>query len=101
MTQQGIYVTPTNVSPNRNRTDVKCTEVNTQKLWIIEFEIKGVGNGCSVVKSPNARGAEILLKTQGTFNGTPSMYKITRIEEIVMSPDSMLICEQIAVTDEN
>lgn len=29
------------------------------------------------------------------------MYKITRIEEIVMSPDSMLICEQIAVADEN
>ena len=101
MTQQGIYVAPTNVSPNRNRTDVKCAEAKEQKLWIIEFEIKGVGNGCSVVKSPNARGAEVLLKTQGSFNGTPSMYKITRIEEIVMSPDSMLICEQIAVADEN
>lgn len=101
MTQQGIYVTPTNVSPNRNRTDIKCAETKEQKLWIIEFEIKGVGNGCSVVKSPNARGAEVLLKTQGSFNGTPSVYKITRIEEIVMSPDSMLICEQIAVTDEN
>lgn len=101
MTQQGIYVAPCNVAPNKNRVDSKCVEVNTQKLWIIEFEIKGVGNGCSVVKSPNARGAEVLLKTQGTFNGTPSMYKITRIEEIVMSPDSMLICEQIAVTDEN
>ena len=101
MTQQGIYVAPTNINPNRNRIDVKCVEAKEQKLWIIEFEIKGVGNGCSVVKSPNAKGAEVLLKTQGTFNGTPSMYKITRIEEIVMSPDSMLICEQIAVADEN
>ena len=101
MGQQGIYVAPCNNVPNRDRIDTRCTEANTQKLWIIEFEIKGVGNGCSVVKSPNARGAEVLLKTQGTFNGTPSMYKITRIEEIVMSPDSMLICEQIAVADEN
>ena len=94
MGQQGIYAAPCNNVPNRDR-DMKCAETITQKLWIIEFEIKGVGNGCSVVKSPNARGAEILLKTQGTFNGTPSLYKITRIEEIVMSPDSMLICEQI------
>ena len=94
MTQQGIYVTPCNVAPNKNRSN----EV-VQKLWIIEFEIKGVGKGCSVVKSPNARGAEVLLKTQGLYNGTPSMYKITRIEEIVMSPDSMLICEQIVTID--
>ena len=94
MTQQGIYVAPCNVTPNKNRSN----EV-VQKLWIIEFEIKGVGKGCSVVKSPNARGAEVLLKTQGLYNGTPSMYKITRIEEIVMSPDSMLICEQIVTID--
>ena len=100
MGQQGIYVAPCNSVPNRDR-EIKCTEAITQKLWIIEFEIKGVGNGCSVVKSPNAKGAEVLLKTQGTFNGTPSTYKITRIEEIVMSPDSMLICEQIAVANEN
>jgi hypothetical protein len=94
MGQQGIYAAPCNNVPNRDR-EIKCTETITQKLWIVEFEIKGVGNGCSVVKSPNARGAEVLLKTQGIFNGTPSLYKITRIEEIVMSPDSMLICEQI------
>ena len=71
MGQQGIYVAPCNSVPNRDRIDTRCTEANTQKLWIIEFEIKGVGNGCSVVKSPNAKGAEVLLKTQGTFNGTP------------------------------
>lgn len=101
MGQQGIYVAPCSTKPNRDRVNTNCVETVKQRLWIIEFEIKGVGRGCSVVKSPNAKGAEVLLKTQGTFNGTPSMYKITRIEEISMSPDSMLICEQIAVADEN
>ncbi len=101
MGQQGIYVAPCNTKPNRNRVDASCMETVKQRLWIIEFDIKGVGKGCSVVKSPNAKGAEVLLKTQGTFNGTPSMYKIIRIEEISMSPDSMLICEQIAVAGDN
>ena len=100
MGQQGIYVAPCNNVPNRDR-EMKCTEANSQKLWIVEFEINKVCKGCAVVKSPNARGAEVLVKTQGAYNGTPSMYKITRIEEIVMSPDSMLICEQIAVANEN
>ena len=95
MGQQGIYVAPCNNVPNRDR-DTKCTETITQKLWIVEFEISNTTKGCAVVKSPNAKGAEVLVKTQGAYNGTPSMYKITRIEEIVMSPDSMLICEQIA-----
>ena len=101
MGQQGIYVAPCNNVSNRDRIDTRCIEANTQKLWIVEFEINKITKGCAVVKSPNAKGAEILLKTQGSFNGTPNMYKITRIEEIVMSPDSMLICEQIAVANEN
>ena len=46
MGQQGIYVAPCNNVPNRDRVETRCTEANTQKLWIIEFEIKGVGNGC-------------------------------------------------------
>ena len=99
MGQQGIYVAPCNNVPNRDRIDTRCTEANTQKLWIVEFEINKITKGCAVVKSPNARGAEVLVKTQGSYNGTPSMYKITKIEEIVMSPDSMLICEQIATID--
>lgn len=99
MGQQGIYVAPCNNVPNRDRVETKCTEAITQKLWIVEFEINSRTKGCAVVKSPNARGAEVLVKTQGAYNGTPSMYKITRIEEIVMSPDSMLICEQIATID--
>lgn len=99
MGQQGIYVAPCNNVPNRDR-EMKCTEAITQKLWIVEFEINKVCKGCAVVKSPNAKGAEILVKTQGSYNGTPSMYKITRIEEIVMSPDSMLICEQVVTIDD-
>lgn len=66
------------------------------KLWIVEFSIKDAGNGCAVVKANNPKQAEILLKTQGTFNGSPHLYNITRIEEIIPSPDSMLICEQLA-----
>lgn len=100
MGQQGIYVAPCNNVPNRDRVETKCTEAITQKLWIVEFEINKVCKGCAVVKSPNAKGAEILVKTQGSYNGTPNMYKITRIEEIVMSPDSMLICEQIVTIDD-
>lgn len=99
MGQQGIYAAPGNNVPNRDRIDTGCAKANTQKLWIVEFEINSTTKGCAVVKSPNARGAEVLVKTQGAYNGTPSMYKITRIEEIVMSPDSMLICEQIATID--
>lgn len=99
MGQQGIYVAPCNCVPNRDRVETKCTEPITQKLWIVEFEINNITKGCAVVKSPNAKGAEVLVKTQGSYNGTPSMYKITRIEEIVMSPDSMLICEQIVTID--
>lgn len=101
MGQQGIYVAPCNTKPSRDKVDVSCMETVKQKLWIIEFDINRVGKGCSVVKASNAKDAETLLRTQGTFNGVPNVYKITRIEEISMSPDSMLICEQIAVAGEN
>lgn len=98
---RGIYVAPCNIVPNRDRVDINCKETTVQRLWIVEFEINKFSKGCAVVKSPDIKGVESLLKTQGTFNGTPNVYKITRIEEIVMSPDSMLICEQIAVAGEN
>lgn len=71
------------------------------KLWIIEFNIKDAGNGCAVVKANNPKQAEVLLKTQGTFNGSPHLYNITRIEEIIPSPGSMLIAEQIAANKDN
>lgn len=95
MTQKGIYVSPCDVKPNRDRVDINRLMVKEQRLWVIEFNVKGVGNGCAVVKARNPKEAEALLKADGSFNGTPFMYDIIRIEEIVPSPDSMLIAEQI------
>ncbi len=74
------------------------------KLWIIEFSINNLENiikGCAVVKANNPKTAEFLLKSEGIYNGTPHSYKITRIEEIIPSPDSMLIAEQIAASGDN
>lgn len=96
MTQQGIYVAPCQVAPNRDGVDSGATICKEMRLWIVEFNIKDIGNGCAVIKANNPKQAEVLLKTQGTFNGLPHLYSITRIEEIIPSPDSMLICEQLA-----
>lgn len=93
---RGIYASPCDVRPNRDVIDKKKLACKEQKLWIIEFRVKNVGNGCAVVKAFNPKEAETLLKSEGTFNGTPYLYDIIRVEEIVPSPDSMLIAEQIA-----
>lgn len=96
MAQKGIYAAPCQATPNRDGVDTKEVTCKEMRLWIVEFSIKDVGNGCAVVKADNPKQAEVLLKTQGTFNGLPHLYSITRIEEIIPSPDSMLICEQLA-----
>ena len=67
---------------------------NCNKLWIVEFTVNKK-NGCAVVKAPNHKVVETILRTKGIYNGTPHLYKITRIEEIIESPESMLIAEQI------
>lgn len=95
MTQTGIYAAPCRTTPNRDRVDTKVAICKEIRLWIVEFSIKDIGNGCAVVKADNPKQAEVLLKTQGTFNGSSHLYNITRIEEIIPSPDSMLICEQL------
>ena len=96
MTQKGIYAAPCQTTHNRDGVDTKEVTCKEMRLWIVEFSIKDVGNGCAVVKADNPKQAEVLLKTQGAFNGLPHLYSITRIEEIIPSPDSMLICEQLA-----
>lgn len=96
MTQGGIYAAPCRAVPNRVRVNTKGVAYKEVKLWIVEFNIKDIGNGCAVIKADNPKQAEVLLKTQGTFNGSSHLYSITRIEEIIPSPDSMLICEQLA-----
>ena len=96
MTQRGIYAAPCQTDSNKDRVNTKGVAYKEMKLWIVEFNIKDIGNGCAVIKADNPKQAEVLLKTQGTFNGSPHLYSITRIEEIIPSPDSMLICEQLA-----
>lgn len=64
------------------------------KLWILEFEVNGA-KGCAVVKAANANSASRLLVSSGMYNGTPEAYKIGRIEQIELSPEQMLVCEQI------
>lgn len=66
-----------------------------KKLWIMEFELKTHGKGCAVVKAGNPAEAERILEADGMYNSNPKNYVIIRIEEIVPSPESMLICEQI------
>ncbi len=94
--QRGIYAAPCDIRPNRDREDTVELACKEQRLWVIEFSIKDIGNGCAIVKANNPKQAEVLLKTQGTFNGSSHLYNITRIEEVIPSPDSMLICEQLA-----
>lgn len=99
MTQKGIYVSPCDVKPNRDRVDINRLMVKEPRLWVIEFNVRNMGKGCAVVKAYSPKEAERLLKSEGILNGTPSLYDITRIEEIIPSPDSMLIAEQIATKD--
>ena len=68
--------------------------VVTMRLWMIEYNITGIGKGCAVIKASNAKRAEEILKSEGTYNGTPSKYSIVRIEEIICSPAESLIAEQ-------
>ena len=91
MVQQGIYATPCEVKPNRDRADLASRE---QRLWVIEFKVNSTG-GCAMVKAKNPKEAEQILKSEGIYNGTPYLYRIGKIEEIIPSPDSMLLAENI------
>ena len=71
---------------------------NTQRLWIIQFYVFK-NKGCAVVKAENSKKAELLLKAEGSYNGQPNKYEITRIEEILPSPSSMLLAEQIIMAN--
>lgn len=94
MGQQGIYCGPVETSPNRDRESCPIEE-SPMRMWVMEFNIYGIGKGCSVVKANNAKMAEQTLKSQGMYNGTPKMYEVTRIEEIIEPPCNGLMCEQI------
>lgn len=77
-----------------NDCDIHVPEVKN-RLWVIEFEVRNVGNGCAVVKALNPELSTKVLKSEGIYNGSPKDYIIKRIEEIIESPETMLLCEQI------
>lgn len=74
----------------------ECKEQNQDaSLWLINFEVKGVGTGTAIVKAKGPKTASMILKNNGSYNGTPGRYNIYQIEEIIQSPDEMLISEQV------
>lgn len=94
MGQQGIYCGTVDISPNRDR---KCANSTGEemRLWALDFLVHGEGKGVAMVKAPNANSAQAVLKAQGAYNGTPHLYEITRIEEIIEPPCIGLINEQV------
>ncbi|MBS5087601.1 MAG: hypothetical protein KHZ36_07250 [Clostridiaceae bacterium] len=94
MGQSGIYCGPIDTSPNRDRETCLISNV-PMRLWILEFNVIGVGKGCAVVKAGNPKQAEGLLKAQGVFNGRQHLYEVTRVEEIIEPPCAGLLAEQV------
>lgn len=80
--QQGIYVSPNNIVPNRDRGD-------KQNLYL-----RAIGKGIAMVKAPNAEEANQILIANGMYNGSPQDYLITKTEEIVVPPCCGLMAEQ-------
>lgn len=77
-----------------------CSSQNTLLLWVMEYEITGIGKGCAMCKATNAQQAEILLKSSGIYNGSSHLYKVTRIEQIIVPPSNGLMAEQLITFEE-
>jgi hypothetical protein len=97
MGQSGIYCGPIDTSPNRDRETCPISDA-PMRLWVLEFNVIGVGKGCAVVKAGNPKQADGLLKAQGAFNGIQHLYEVTRIEEIIEPPCAGLLAEQVVET---
>lgn len=69
-------------------------------LWLINFNIKGEGKGTAIIKAHSPNTASMLLKNNGMYNGTSSKYEIYQIEELIPSPEEMLISEQVLINNE-
>lgn len=79
---------------NDNVEKVEPVILNPTKLWVIEFDIRGIGKGCAMVKAPNANEANQILRANGMYNATPSEYLITKTEEIDTPHCCGLLAEQ-------
>lgn len=98
--QQGIYCAPDITIPNRDRVGVGCAPDGTMQLWVMEYEVTGIGKGCAMCKAINPQQAEMLLKSNGIYNGRPHLYKVTRIEQVIVPPCNALIAEQVVTYGE-
>lgn len=93
--QQGIYCAPDTTIPNRDRVDAGCAPDGAMQLWVMEYEVTGVGKGCAMCKATNPQEAEMLLKSNGIYNGSSYLYKVTRIEQVIVPPCNGLMAEQV------
>ena len=66
----------------------------TPRLWNINYNLRGKDKGVAVVKANNAAQAEQILKAEGMYNGSPTDYLVTKIEEIIAPPCCGLVSEQ-------
>ena len=90
MAQQGIYVSPDNIVPNRDRGNKQ-----NLYLYVCKYNI-AYGNGMVLVaaRNPNAEEANQILIANGMYNGSPQDYLITKTEEIVVPPCCGLMAKQ-------
>lgn len=78
-----------------DREAIESVSFISPKIWISEFEVRGIGKGCAIIKAPDADTAIKVLKSSGTYNGTPEAYSVGRTEQIIMPPCCGLVAEQI------
>lgn len=90
MEQQGIYAAPNTNGANCNREKVE----EKPRLWVIDFSVSGM-EGMAVVKANNPKRAEEILVSESQYNAYRGSFKIIKIEEILESPDEMLLMENI------
>lgn len=88
--QQGIYAAPNTNGANCSREEI----VENPRLWVMDFEINGM-EGMAVVKANNPKRAEEILVSESQYNAYRNSFKIIKIEEILESPDEMLLMENI------
>lgn len=80
---------------DENKKDLGCAPDGALQLWVMEYEVTGIGKGCAITKAVNPQEAEELLRTNGIYNGKPYLYKVTRIEQVIVPPCNGLMAEQV------
>lgn len=88
MRQQGIYAAPNTNGANCNREEVR----EKPRLWVIDYTVNEV-EGVAVVKAYNPKRVGEILESESKYNSYKGKFKIVKIEEILESPDEMLIME--------